>query len=152
MCTSTYISHHLTGKVTSRNEFMRSSCKPSTMRRDQIPTIHTSQCLAGKGAALCSPPAHTPAVHHNTLSPGRGGSCWLCHCGTKEELENKKELSAGGADHHMVNPAERLQENTIICVCSSHTPVFQTSRNTKTVIFSNNSISHIAISTFTSEQ
>lgn len=105
-----------------------------------------------EGAALFSPPAHAPAVHHNTLSPEWGASCWLCHCRTKEELGNKQELSAGSADHHMVNPAEHLQENTVMCVCSSHMPIFQTSRNTKTVFFFNNSISHIAISTFTSEQ
>lgn len=34
----------------------------------------------------------------------------------------------------------------------NHIPIFQTSRNMKVVIFSDNSISHIAISTFTSEQ
>lgn len=130
-----YMGHHLSGKIPSRNEFMRRSCEASTVRRDQVHPLHTEAMPCREGAALFSPPAHAPAVHHNTLSPEWGGSCWLCHCRTKEELGNKQELSAGGADHHMVNPAEHLQENTIICVCSSHISIFQTSRSTKTVIF-----------------
>lgn len=52
----------------------------------------------------------------------------------------------------MVNLVEHSQENVIPCIHSSHIPIFQTSRNMKALIFSDNNISSIAISTFTSEQ
>lgn len=149
-CPATWVTTSLEKSLPGLSSWVRAA-KPGLWEGTRFSCPSKRQCLAGKEAVLFSPPAHAPAVHHDT-SPEWGGSCWLCHCRTKEELGNRKEFSAGGADHHMVNPAEHLQENTIVCVCSSHMPIFQTSRNTKTVIFSGNSISHIAISTFMSEQ
>lgn len=52
----------------------------------------------------------------------------------------------------MVNLVEHSQENMIPCIRSSHIPIFQTSRNTKALIFSDDNILRIPISTFTSEQ
>lgn len=106
---------------------------------------------AGKGFAAFVLPAH--AHSHGAspkLPPHWGVSCWHCHHTGERSWETRTNCPL--TDHRMVNPVEHLQENTIACICSSHIPIFQTLRNTKAVIFSDNSISHIAISTFTSEQ
>lgn len=105
---SRYVGHHLMEKSLPGMSSWGGAVKPALWEGARLTLSIHKAMPCREGAALFSPPAHTPAVHHNTLSPEWGGSCWFCHCRTKEELGNKKEFSAGGADHHMVNPAEHL--------------------------------------------
>lgn len=122
-----------------------------------------------------------PALREGTkfpLLPCREGVCSVCahaqsHCAPPKLPPHWKEWAAGTATveqergarkqeltvhhdvvHHIINPVEQenMQENMILCIPSSHIPVFQTSRNMKALIFSDKSISCILISTFTSEK
>lgn len=66
------MNYHLTGKVHSTSKFMRDRHKPSTMRGDWIPTIHTwGNALQGRGLLhLCYQYMHTATVHHRRFLPG----------------------------------------------------------------------------------
>lgn len=69
--------HHLTGKAPSRNEFMKRSCKASTMRRDQTHPIHTrGYALQGRACSVfttsartsCAPQPVVPRVRRKLLA------------------------------------------------------------------------------------
>lgn len=145
-----YTSHHLTGEVPSGNGFVRNEHTTSTTTESSLSVHETMPCREGTPCATST--CIQPLCTTKASSQVWGVSCRHCDCRTREELGNRNWLTTDTADHPMINPVEHLQECTIMCICSSHMPVFQTSRNMKMVIFSDNSISHIAISAFTCEQ
>lgn len=92
-----YMGHHLSGKIPSRNEFMRRNCKASTMRRGQIHPLHTrGNALQGRGCSVfttstctsCAPQHIVPRVRSKLLAlplqnkRGAGEQagivCWQC--------------------------------------------------------------------------
>lgn len=73
MYVSSYMSHHLTGKVPSRSEFMRQSCKANTVKRDQIHPVRTWGNALQGGRLLCFHHQHT---HQQ---------CTMAHCPQNEE-------------------------------------------------------------------
>lgn len=113
------------------------------------------QCLAGKGFALLVPPAH---AHSRCALLKLPLKCeeWACSTVTVEQDRSWGRGTNWPPTLQIIpwliqwNVYKKIL--SIMCICSSHIPIFQTSRNMKVVIFSDNSISHIAISTFTCEQ
>ena len=82
---STYMSHHRTGKVPSRNEFVRDRRKPSTMRGDQILTVREAMPCREGDCSICATSTHTqPLCTTEASSPVWGVSCWRCHRRTRE--------------------------------------------------------------------